>query len=68
MLRRRIFGHKTESIFALHGLGYLAYESILRSDVAVVQAVVLIFSLFYIVLTLFADLLNGFLDPRIRIG
>lgn len=57
-----------ESIFALHGLGYLAYESILRSDVAVVQAVVLIFSLFYIVLTLFADLLNGFLDPRIRIG
>ena len=57
-----------ESIFALHGLGYLAYESILRSDVAVVQAVVLIFALFYIVLTLLADLLNGFLDPRIRIG
>ncbi len=57
-----------ESIFSLHGLGYLAYESILRSDVAVVLAVVLIFSIFYIVLTLFADLLNGFLDPRIRIG
>jgi peptide/nickel transport system permease protein len=57
-----------ESIFSLHGLGYLAYESILRSDVAVVQAVVLIFSLFYIILTLLADLLNGFLDPRIRIG
>jgi peptide/nickel transport system permease protein len=57
-----------ESIFSLHGLGYLAYESILRSDVAVVQAVVLIFSLFYIVLTFLADLLNGFLDPRIRVG
>lgn len=57
-----------ESIFALHGLGYLAYESIQRSDVAVVQAVVLIFSLFYIVLTFLADILNGFLDPRIRVG
>lgn len=57
-----------ESIFSLHGLGFLAYESIQRSDVAVVQAVVLIFSLFYIVLTLLADLLNGFLDPRIRVG
>ena len=56
-----------ESIFSLHGLGYLAYESILRSDIAVVQAVVLIFSLFYIVLTLLADLLNAFLDPRIRV-
>ena len=57
-----------ESIFALHGLGFLAYQSVLRSDVAVVQAVVLIFSLFFIVLTLLADLFNGFLDPRIRIG
>ena len=57
-----------ESIFALHGLGFLAYQSILRSDVAVVQAAVLIFSLFFIVLTLLADLLNGYLDPRIRIG
>ena len=57
-----------ESIFSLKGLGYLAYQSIERSDVAVVQTVVLIFALFYIVLTLLADLLNGFLDPRIRIG
>ena len=57
-----------ESIFALHGLGFLAYQSILRSDVAVVQAAVLIFSLIFIVLMLLADLLNGYLDPRIRIG
>jgi peptide/nickel transport system permease protein len=57
-----------ETIFSLHGLGFLAYESITRSDVAVVQAAVLIFALFYIVLTLLADLLNAFLDPRIRIG
>jgi peptide/nickel transport system permease protein len=29
---------------------------------------VLIFSLFYIVLTFLSDLLNAWLDPRIRVG
>jgi peptide/nickel transport system permease protein len=32
------------------------------------QAIVLVLSVFYIVLTLLADLLNAFLDPRIRVG
>lgn len=57
-----------ESIFALHGAGYLAWESISRNDLPVVQAVVLVFSLFYIVLTFLSDLLNAWLDPRIRVG
>ncbi|MEO9903639.1 ABC transporter permease [Nisaea sp.] len=57
-----------ESIFALHGAGYLAWESIGRNDLPVVQAVVLVFSLFYIVLTFLSDLLNAWLDPRIRVG
>ena len=43
-------------------------ESIARSDFPTVQAIVLILSLFYIVLTFLADLLNAFLDPRIRVG
>jgi peptide/nickel transport system permease protein len=33
-----------------------------------VQAVILIFALIYILLTLVADLLNGWLDPRIRVN
>jgi peptide/nickel transport system permease protein len=57
-----------ESIFALHGAGYLAWESIGRLDLPVVQAVVLVFSLFYIVLTFLSDLLNAWLDPRIRVS
>jgi peptide/nickel transport system permease protein len=32
-----------------------------------VQAVILVFAVIYIVLTLAADLLNGWLDPRIRV-
>jgi len=57
-----------ESIFALHGAGYLAWESIGRHDLPVVQAIVLVFSMLYIVLTFLADLLNAWLDPRIRVG
>ena len=57
-----------ESIFALHGAGYLAWESIGRHDLPVVQAIVLVFSVLYIILTFLADLLNAWLDPRIRVG
>jgi peptide/nickel transport system permease protein len=55
-----------ESIFALHGAGFLAYESISRNDLPTVQALVLIFSMFYIVFTFTADVLNAWLDPRMR--
>ena len=57
-----------ETIFALHGVGFLAWESISRSDIPVVQAIVLLISLFYIFLTFLADLLNAYLDPRIRVA
>ena len=55
-----------EAIFALHGVGYLAWESISKNDFPVVQAVVLILAMIYISLTLLADLLNAVLDPRLR--
>ena len=55
-----------ESIFALNGVGYLAWQSMSRSDMPVIQAIVLLISMIYIVLTLLADLLNGYMDPRLR--
>jgi len=55
-----------ETVFSLKGLGHLAWESISRNDFPVVQAVVLILAVFYIVLTLLADILNAYLDPRMR--
>jgi peptide/nickel transport system permease protein len=55
-----------ESIFALNGAGFLAFESISRNDFPVVQALIMIFSLIYVMLTLFSDVLNAWLDPRIR--
>ena len=55
-----------ESVFSLPGVGFLAWESISKNDFPVVQAVVLLLALVYIALTLFADLLNAALDPRLR--
>ena len=57
-----------ETIFAMNGLGYLAWQAISHNDFPVVQAVVLLISLVYIVLTLLSDVANAWLDPRIRIG
>ncbi|MCT7377140.1 ABC transporter permease [Chelativorans salis] len=57
-----------ESIFALHGAGYLAWESIGRNDLPTVQALILVFAGFYIVFTFLSDLANAWLDPRIRVG
>ena len=55
-----------ESVFALHGVGYLGWESISKNDFPVVQAVVLFLATIFIFLTLLADMLNAFLDPRLR--
>ncbi len=55
-----------ETVFALHGVGYLAWESISKNDFPTVQAVVLLLAVIYTVLTLLADLLNAVLDPRLR--
>lgn len=57
-----------ETIFAINGLGYLAWESIQRADMPVMQAIVLVLACIYIVLTFLADMLNAFLDPRIRVA
>lgn len=55
-----------ESVFAIHGVGYLAWESISRSDFPVVQAIVLVLALMYVVLVFLSDVLNAMLDPRLR--
>lgn len=67
-------GHKlggsviVESVFAINGLGRLALQSILGGDIPTVQMLVFVFALTFVLLTLFADLLNGWLDPRVRLG
>ncbi len=57
-----------ETIFALDGLGYLAYQSITFKDYPVMQVIVLLLSVIYVLLTLAADIANAWLDPRIRVA
>lgn len=55
-----------EAIFSIQGLGNLAWQSIQRSDLEMMQALILLMALMYSLLTLVADLLNGVLNPRLR--
>ena len=57
-----------ETIFALNGLGFEAFQAIIRQDFPVLQSVVLFISVIYIGLTLLSDLINAQLDPRIRLS
>ncbi len=56
-----------ESIFAVNGIGLLAYNSITRVDFPVVQSILVFLSFCYIALTLISDVINARLDPRIRL-
>lgn len=58
----------TESVFALNGLGRLALHSVLAADIPTLQMLVLVFAITFVLLTFVADLLNGWIDPRIRLG
>lgn len=57
-----------ETVFALDGLGMLAWQSVGRLDFMVIQALVFWATLVYVVLTIGADLLNAWLNPRLRDG
>jgi peptide/nickel transport system permease protein len=57
-----------ESVFALNGIGLLAFQSIVRADFPVVQSIIIFVSIAYIVLTFVSDLINAWLDPRIRLA
>lgn len=57
-----------ETIFALDGLGYLAYQSITFKDYPVMQIIVLLLSAIYVLLTLASDIANAWLDPRMRVS
>ncbi len=56
----------TEQIFRVPGIGDLLIHSIENNDTPVVMAVTFIFAVLVVVFNLVADLVYGFLDPRIR--
>ena len=55
----------TEQIFRIPGIGSLLIDAILRNDTPVIMAVTFVFSCLVIFFNLVADVLYGWLDPRI---
>jgi peptide/nickel transport system permease protein len=55
----------TEQIFRIPGIGSLLIDAILRNDTPVVMAVTFVLSALVILFNLVADILYGWLDPRI---
>ena len=55
----------TEQIFRVPGIGSLLIDAILRNDTPVIMAVTFVLSCLVILFNLIADLLYGWLDPRI---
>ena len=55
----------TEQIFRIPGIGSLLIDAILRNDTPVIMAVTFVLSCLVILFNLIADILYGWLDPRI---
>ena len=56
----------TESVYTIPGLGRLTVDAVLARDYPTIQAVILLFSLSYVLINLVVDVTYTFFDPRIR--
>jgi peptide/nickel transport system permease protein len=55
-----------ETVFAWPGLGQLAVQALFGNDYPLLQAVVIIFTIIYVLTALLVDVLYSYIDPRIR--
>jgi peptide/nickel transport system permease protein len=58
----------TETVFAWPGVGTVVFTAINARDYPLIQAAVLMLSLFFVVINLAVDLIYAYLDPRIHYG
>src|SRR5438270_3020401 len=56
----------TEQIFRVPGIGSLLITSIQNNDIPVIMAITFTFSTLIVLFNMLADVMYGFLDPRIR--
>ncbi len=56
----------TEVVFGIHGVGYLAYQSLINLDLPVIMATVVYGAFFIVLANALVDVLYAWLDPRIR--
>jgi len=56
----------TETVFSWDGLGRLIYDSVRNNDYPVLQGIFLLMAVLVVVASILADVVNAFLDPRIK--
>jgi peptide/nickel transport system permease protein len=56
----------TETVFNIPGIGRLAYDSIINSDLPMIQGTVLVGAFFIVIGNLIVDIAYAFIDPRVR--
>lgn len=56
----------TETVFSWYGLGRYIWDAITRQDFPALQGIFFIISVMVVVANLIADIIYGFLDPRIK--
>jgi ABC-type dipeptide/oligopeptide/nickel transport system permease component len=56
----------TETVFSLDGIGFFFYNKLQNLDLYAVMAYLVVTSVIIVLFNLIADVLYGFLDPRIR--
>jgi peptide/nickel transport system permease protein len=55
-----------ENIFAIHGMGFLIADAILRRQLVALQSYVAVLAIGYVIVNFLVDILYTVLDPRIR--
>jgi len=56
----------TETVFSWDGLGRLIYDSVRNNDYPVLQGIFLLMAVLVVVASIIADIVNAYLDPRIK--
>lgn len=57
-----------ERFFSIPGIGSLMVNAIFNYDLPVLKAIVMVYTLFFVVFSLLTDLLYALVDPRIRLS
>jgi peptide/nickel transport system permease protein len=57
-----------ETVFSWPGTGFLLNSAIFQRDLPLLQGTILVLALFFVLLNLLVDIVQGTLDPRISRG
>jgi len=57
-----------ERVYAINGMGSLAVDSTLKSDIPIVVGVMVTMTVVVVVVNLLIDIVNGFINPKVRIA